>query len=93
VNGSRITLPADVTRPFQVFVNGLEQTEGSDFELRGSQLVFAEELVPPERHSAKTYARLMFWGRYEKRHNVDVVYAVNGRRTVASGLDVLPPAT
>ena len=33
----------------------------------------------------------MFWGRYDKRHSVDVVYAVDGARRVASGLELLPP--
>jgi hypothetical protein len=92
MNGSRTPLPADVTGPFQVFVNGIEQAEGTDYELRAGELVFAQVLVPPERHSARTYARLMFWGRYDKRHSVDVIYTVGGTRRVASGLDVLPPA-
>ena len=91
MKGSRAQLPPDVTRPFQVFVNGIEQVEGEHYEVAGGRLVFAEELVPPERHSARTYARLMFWGRYDKRHSVDVVYAVDGARRVASGLELLPP--
>jgi hypothetical protein len=92
MNGSRIRLPADVSRPFQVFVNGVEQVEGTDYEVAGAELVFGQNLVPPERHTARTYARLMFWGRYDKRHSVDVIYTVDGARRVATALEILPPA-
>jgi hypothetical protein len=39
----------------------------------------------------KTYARLMFWGRYKTEHSVDLVFQRGGRRQVASGLEILPP--
>ena len=92
MNGSRAQLPPDVTRPFQVFVNGIEQVEGEHYEVAGGRLVFAEELVPPERHSARTYARLMFWGRYKTEHSVDLVFHRGGVRAIANGLAILPPA-
>ena len=91
MNGSRVNLPADIQRPFQVFVNGIEQQEGRDFEVRGSVLVFDRELVAPRQDTMKTYARLMFWGRYKTEHSVDVAYAVNGTQRVASKLPVLAP--
>jgi hypothetical protein len=40
----------------------------------------------------KTYARLMFWGRYKTEHSVDVAYAVNGTQRVASKLPISAPA-
>jgi hypothetical protein len=91
VNGSRVQLPAGAERPLQVFVNGVEQVEGTDFELTGQDLVFSRELSPPERHTAKTYARLMFWGRYGSQHSVDVVYRSGGDTRVASALEIRPP--
>ena len=63
-----------------------------DFEVQGGSLVFANELVEPRRDTMKTYARLMFWGRYKTEHTVDVAYAVNGRQRVASKLPISPPA-
>ena len=92
MNGSRVTLPPDIQRPFQVFVNGLEQQEGHDFEVQGDTLVFDRELIAPRQDTVKTYARLMFWGRYKTEHTVDVAYAVNGRQRVASKLPISPPA-
>jgi len=91
MNGSRVPLPPYAERPFQVFVNGVEKQEGRDFEVEGTSLVFAEELVPPRKDTMKTYARLMFWGRYKTEHSVDLVYQRGGRRQVTNGLEILPP--
>ena len=91
MNGSHVTLPPDAERPFQVFVNGVPKQEGVDFEVRGERLVFAEQLVPPHRMTFKTYARLMFWGRYKTEHSVDLVYSRAGTQAVANGLEIEPP--
>jgi hypothetical protein len=41
--------------------------------------------------TAKSYARLMFWGRYKPEHSVDLVYQRGGQPQVANGLEILPP--
>jgi hypothetical protein len=92
VNGSHVTLPPDAERPFQVFVNGVPKQEGVDFEVRGDRLVFAEQLVPPRRMTLRSYARLMFWGRYKTEHSVDLVYSRAGVQAVVNGLPIQPPA-
>jgi hypothetical protein len=92
MNGSRVPLPANAERPFQVFVNGVPKQEGVDYEVRGADLVFAGELIPPRPMTAKTYARLMFWGRYKPEHSVDLVFHRGGTRAIANGLAILPPA-
>ena len=91
MNGSHVALPPDAQRPFQVFVNGVPQQEGVNFEVRGATLVFAEVLVQPHRMTMRTYARLMFWGRYKPEHSVDLVYQCGGMQTVANGLPIAPP--
>ena len=48
------------------------------------------ELVEPRRDDVKTYARLMFWGRYKTEHSVDVAYEVDGRPKVAAALAIEP---
>ena len=42
--GTRVRLPADVVRPFEVFVNGVEQREGADYRIDGRTLVFERAL-------------------------------------------------
>jgi hypothetical protein len=86
VNGSRVQLPPEVEAPFEVYVNGLLQTEGVDYEAEGRELVFAAELVPPARDTARS----LFYGRYKTEHVVDVAYSAGGRGHVVSGLPVRP---
>ena len=90
--GTRVRLPADVTRPFEVYVNGVLQQEGTDFEVEGRTLVFSQEL--------RTEGKLGFWrwlsmwvgvaGTYRQNDSVDVVYERNSRRVVATKLPLEP---
>jgi hypothetical protein len=85
-------LPADVTRPFEVFVNGVSQSEGDDYEVMGGVLLFDREL--------RTEGRLGLWrwvsiligmaGTYRQNDSVDVAYTVNGRKVVATRLPLEP---
>jgi hypothetical protein len=85
---TRVALPGDVTRPFEVYVNGVPQTEGRDFRVDAGELVFSREL--------RSEGRLGFWrwismwigvvGTYRKDDSVDVVYERDGRRVVAAKL-------
>jgi predicted ATP-grasp superfamily ATP-dependent carboligase len=90
VNGSIVRLPAHVHPPFEVFVNGVAQEPGRDYELRGDHLVFARELVPPRPDTARSLLRGMLWGRYKAEHVVDVAYQAGGRPHVVSGLEIRP---
>ena len=85
-------LPADVVRPFEVFVNGIQQGEGTDFRVDGRTLVFDREL--------RTEGKLGFWrwlslwigvaGTYRQNDSVDVAYQRGGKPVVASKLPLEP---
>jgi hypothetical protein len=79
-------------RPFQVYVNGVEQAEGADFEVVGEWIVFAQEMIPPKDESARSVFRGFFFGRYKPEHVVDVACQVGGQAHVFSRLTVEPPA-
>jgi hypothetical protein len=89
---TRVRLPGDVVRPFEVYVNGVPQTEGEDFSVDGRTLVFDREL--------KTEGKLGFWrwtsifvgvaGTYRQNDSVDVVYSRGGRKVVAAKLPLEP---
>ncbi|HEX4518670.1 MAG TPA: hypothetical protein VH063_03715 [Gaiellaceae bacterium] len=83
---TRIDLPGHVTRPFEVFVNGIPQTEGTDFEAVGSSLVFAEKLSREGNIGFWRWLRmgLGIAGTYRKNDTIDVVFSLNGRRVVAT---------
>jgi hypothetical protein len=92
---SRVQLPPHVAPPFEVFVNGVPQHEGTDYRVEGGTLVFDRSL---EREG-----RLGFWrwlsmflgiaGTYRQNDTVDIVHQVGGRRTVTSGLPIEPAGT
>jgi hypothetical protein len=88
-----VPLPAGVTEPFEVFVNGVRQEPGADYEVVAGTLLFAKPLAREGRLGLLRWASMFFGvaGTYRKNDSVDVVYEVDGRRTVASGLGIIPP--
>lgn len=86
--GTRVRLPADVERPFEVFVNGIPQQEGTDYVVRAGMLEFNRMLASEGKLGARKWTSMLLGihGSYDKDDSVDVVYTVGGRRTVASKL-------
>lgn len=90
--GTRVRLPADVVRPFEVYVNGVLKEEGADYDIEGRTLVFGDQL--------RTEGKLGLWrwlsmwvgvaGTYRQNDSVDVVYERNGKRVVATKLALEP---
>jgi hypothetical protein len=91
---SRVRLPPGVREPYSVYVNGVPQQLGRDFEVREGMLVFGRSLIKE--------GRLGFWkwflgawgiGSYGRNDQVDVAWEVDGRPRVAHALDIeqLPP--
>ena len=85
--GTFVRLPADVQRPFQVFLNGVEQREGADFVVREGRLVFERALAKEQLGVGRwTSMVLGIAGSYGKNDSVDVVYERDGRPAVAANL-------
>jgi hypothetical protein len=89
-SAARVKLPPFVGETYEVYINGVRQEPGRDFDRVGDELVFPRSL-PQE-------GRLGFWrwlsiflgiaGTYRKHETVDVVYeGRDGRRLVVSGLE------
>ena len=73
-------------RPYDVFVNGIAQTEGEDFEVIGAALVFPR-MFRRERKLAYWRWALLFlgvWSSYRPHDTIDVVYTRGERRVVAT---------
>jgi hypothetical protein len=89
----RVPLPGGVQEPFEVFVNGVPQQRGTDYELLGRELVFAKPLAKEGRLGTIRWLSIFLGvaGTYRKNDSVDVVYDVAGRRTVAAALPIIPP--
>lgn len=84
---TRVLLPGDVRRPFQVYLNGVEQREGADFVVRDGALVFPRELAKEKVGVGRwTTMVLGIAGSYGPNDSVDVVYERDGQPTVAARL-------
>ena len=83
---SHVELPPEVGDVFDVFVNGVAQQPGIDFDQVGRSLRFRTELASEGRLGFWRWASLFFGvaGTYRRDDTVDVVYPENGRRTVIS---------
>jgi hypothetical protein len=86
---SIVPLPPDVRSPFEVYVNGVKQQDGVDYDVIDRALVFDREL--------KKEGKLGFWrwflgawgvGTYRQNDSVDVSYEINGRPQLREGLDI-----
>ena len=83
---SQVDLPDAVGDTFEVFLNGVQQFPGRDFDQVGRSLVFSSEL--------REEGRLGFWrwlslflgvaGTYRRNDSVDIVFTANGRKAVAT---------
>ena len=88
-----VRLPPGVNDPFQVYVNGVPQTAGVDYERRGRRLLFTRPLAKE--------GKLGFWrwfmgawgiGTYRRNDQVDVTWEASGRPQVAHALEITPPS-
>jgi hypothetical protein len=91
-----VKLPPDAEPPYSVFVNGVRQSEGSDYTVQKGHLVFTRPLAKE--------GKLGFWrwlsmflsiaGTYRRNDSVDVQYETQGATKVATGLEIQgPPAS
>ena len=88
----RVPLPRGAERPLRVFVNGVAQAEGEDYEVEDGVLLFNRPLQK-ERIGFWRWTAIFFalFGTYKRNDSVDVQYEMNGRTTVATGLDIYTP--
>lgn len=88
-----VPLPSSVQEPFEVFVNGVPQERGSDYDVRGRELRFEKPLAKEGRLGTVRWLSIFLGiaGTYRKNDSVDVVYEAGGQRRVASALPIIPP--
>ena len=87
-----VKLPREVREPYSVFVNGVRQERGRDYEVLSGTLVFERPLVKePKLGFWKWFLGAWGIGTYGKNDQVDVAWEVDGRPRVAHALDIEPP--
>jgi hypothetical protein len=92
---SRVSLPPEVTEPYEVFLNGVPQQPGRDFLVEGRSLLFDRPLAKEGKLGLLRWLSLFLGiaGTYRQNDSVDLVYQAGGRREVVTGLAIEPPET
>lgn len=89
--GRRVRLPAGGGEPVTVFINGVTQTAGVDYNVEGSEIVFTREIIKEEIGMSRWLAMYLgFFGTYRKDETIDVQFTREGKTELASELEVHP---
>lgn len=87
--GRRLKLPAGGEAPYTVFVNGVEQREGVDYNLRAGEIVFTREIVKEKVGAGRWLAMYLgLFGTYRKNETIDLQFKRDGKIELLSDLPV-----
>jgi hypothetical protein len=87
--GRRVRLPGGSQPPFTVFVNGVEQREGDDYEVRNGEVVFNRQIVKEKVGTGRWLAMYLgLFGTYRKDETIDLQFARDGKTELVSDLPV-----
>jgi hypothetical protein len=91
VSRSKVRLPRDVREPYEVYLNGVPQRLGADYQVREGALVFERELRKDKISGWRWLLGAWGVGTYRQNDSVDVRYeAADGSPRVAEGLEIEP---
>jgi hypothetical protein len=85
---SIVRLPASVREPFEVYVNGVLQRPGVDYERVGDVLRFPRRLARDRVSGWRWLVGAFGIGTYRQDDSVDVSYERDGRPRLAEGLPI-----
>lgn len=89
--GERVKLPRGAEPPFTVFINGIEQTAGSDYDVEGGEIVFRRPIVKEKVGTGRWLAMYLgLWGTYRKNETVDLQFSRSGKVELISDLPIVP---
>jgi hypothetical protein len=84
---AHVDIPPYVEPPFDVYLNGIMQHPGTDYEIVERTLVFPRELTPHVKMTPLQWFLVgVGIGNYRKYDTVDIAYQRDGRGLVATGL-------
>ena len=90
--GRRVRMPRGAEPPIRVYVNGVEQSEGPDFRIGGSEIVFKRPIVKEGKVGGLRWLAMLLglFGTYRKHETVDVEYRLGGQVKLASDVEIRP---
>ena len=90
--GERVNLPAGAEPPFTVFINGIEQSNGS-YRIEAGEIVFDHPIVKEKVGTGRWLAMYLgLFGTYRKNETIDVQFSKGGKIELRSDLPVIPYA-
>ena len=89
--GRRIRLPSGAEPPIQVFSNGSELREGTDFSVHNDLVVFTRPIIKERVSKSRWLAMsLGLFGSYGENETIDVHFKRGGKTQVISDAEILP---
>ncbi|HVQ58046.1 MAG TPA: hypothetical protein VMS60_03975 [Solirubrobacterales bacterium] len=89
--GRRVKLPGGAEAPYVVFINGVEQREGSDYEVRAGEIVFTRQIVKEQVGKGRWLAMYLgLFGTYRKDETIDLQFQRGDKTELVSDLPVQP---
>ena len=91
--GRRVRLPRGAKPPIGVYVNGIAQRDGVDYELRGGEVVFNRQIIKEQVGLGRWAAMYLgLFGTYRKHETIDVEYRLDAdnKTHLASDVEVVP---
>ena len=87
--GRRVKLPAGAEAPYAVFVNGVDQREGVDYEVAAGEIVFKRQIVKEKVGTGRWLAMYLgLFGTYRKNETIDVQFRRKGKTELVPDLPV-----
>jgi hypothetical protein len=87
--GRRVRLPAGAEAPYVVFVNGVEQKVGVDYDIRAGEIVFTRQIVKEKVGTGRWLAMYLgLFGTYRKNETIDLQFNRKGKIELLSDLPV-----
>jgi hypothetical protein len=88
---SVVKLPPGVRSPFDVYLNGVRQEPGVDYQVRGGALIFDRELKKDRISKWRWFLGAWGVGTYRQDDSVDVRYErADGSPALAERLEIEP---
>jgi hypothetical protein len=89
--GRRVRLPRGAEPPIRVYVNGVEQREGSDYGVRSGEIVFTRPIVKEGKVGGVRWLAMLLglFGTYRKHETIDVEYRLHDQTKLVSDAEVV----
>jgi hypothetical protein len=87
---SSVELPEGAEPPYEVFVNGVPQTEGDDYVLEDHTLFFFNPIRQEGKLGFGRWLSMFIGiaGTYRQNDSVDVTFVRDGQRLIDTGLTI-----